>query len=103
MFGHDEYDCYFDGSYSHEMCGVSGCAFCVFNGEGELLYEHVEYLRVSSSTSAEKSALYLLLDYIKDNIKIGSTVSAIGSFSFNKVTVTVSLPGNSPESVKGLQ
>ena len=78
MFGHDEYDCYFDGSYSHEMCGVSGCAFCVFYGEGELLYEHVEYLRASSSTSAEKSALYLLLDYIKDNIKIGSTIRVYG-------------------------
>jgi hypothetical protein len=52
---------------------MSGCAFCIIVDE-QIVYSHVEQIKLHSSYNAEKRALHLLLQYIRDEIEPGSTV-----------------------------
>lgn len=60
----NSYNCYFDASYNTE---ISRCAFIVFKNDRKF-YEAFHDKRTVDSCSAEQYALFLLLDYIQNNL-----------------------------------
>jgi len=68
------YECYFDGSYTPL---ISGFAYFV-KENGKIIHSNTYREKLQSSQHAETKALFMLLNYIRDNIEEGSKVEIYG-------------------------
>ena len=68
------YQCYFDASCTPD---ISRCAYYVM-ADGQIIHTHVQEKKIRTSHKAEKHALYLLLQYIQQNIEQGVKIEIYG-------------------------